>query len=180
MPDKLVVMLKSIGRKWFLILVVVIVIIYFINQLVAIWMTIITLVLYAISFIPLFFFNYRLKKYMKNFYAIEDKAIARNFKRPLKKIQDKMFKLSQKQKKKNSLIIFLNKQYIYYNQTTIEKYKQFYSKGFGEKEMLEKLKKLNIKTRSEVKAIEEILIRNERLQEREISVKDYRQSQRFS
>ncbi|MFX1357932.1 MAG: hypothetical protein ACFFA8_11710 [Promethearchaeota archaeon] len=180
MPKKYKVILKSIGRKWFLILVIVIIIIFFFDPMLAILMTIITIALYLLSYIPELFFSRRLMKFMIKFYSLDDKTIARNLKRPLGKIQEKMFTLYQKQEKNDWLIIYLNKQYFFYNAKAINSFKEFYSKGFGEKEILEKLINYNIKTRAEVKAIEETLIKNNRLKERETSVKEYREKERFS
>ncbi|MFX0056865.1 MAG: hypothetical protein ACFE85_00950 [Candidatus Hodarchaeota archaeon] len=180
MPKKYKVILKSIGRKWFLILVIIIIIIFFINPVIAIWMTIITIVLYLLSYIPELFFSKKLMKFMHGFYSLDDKTIARKLKRPLAKIQEELFSLSQKQQKKGWLIIYLNKQYFFYNEKAIERFKEYYNMGLGEKEILEKLLNYNIETRSEVKAIEETLIKNNRLEERETTVKEFRERERFS
>jgi len=107
-----VVILKTIGRKWFLFLVLVIVIVAFIHQVAAIWMAGITAVLILLSYVPNLFFKNRLHRFMKKYYMIEDELIARKFEKPVKKIRDKMFELSQGQEKKKWLIVFLNKQYI--------------------------------------------------------------------
>jgi len=180
MPKKYKNILKSIGRKWFLILVIVIILVFLVNRELAIWMTIITVILYAFSYLPVLFFSRRFQKYIKNFNALEDKLVARKFKRSLAEIQESMFNLSQKQNNKTWLIIFLNKQYIFYNQETIDKFKEYYNKGLGEKELLEAMKEFNVKTRAEVKGIEEALINCERLTKREISVKEYREKIRYS
>ncbi|MFX0104312.1 MAG: hypothetical protein ACFE75_02335 [Candidatus Hodarchaeota archaeon] len=172
--------LKTIGRKWFLFLVVIIIIVAIYSPIVAIWMTGITLVLFFLSYIPRFLFKNKLQKFMKKFYKIEDELIARKFKRPLQKIQDKMFELSQKQEKKNWLIVFLNKQYIFYHQETIEAYEKFHNKGYSEKEILDNLNDYKITTRAEIKAIKENLVKLDRLSEREISVKEHREKQRFT
>ncbi|MFX1354003.1 MAG: hypothetical protein ACFFGP_08600 [Promethearchaeota archaeon] len=180
MPRKLAVILKSIGRKWFFILIFIIIIVAIFNLQVGIWMTIITLILYGLSYIPNLIFGNKLKKFLKNQTSIDDKTISRSLKRKYEDIQERMFKLSQKQRKQNWLIIFLNKQYIYYNDSIIEKFKELYNKGFGEKEILEELKKHKVNTRVEIKAIEETLIKNDRLTKRHISVKEYRDKQRFA
>ena len=112
--------------------------------------------------------------------CIDDKTFARKIKQPLAKIQKKMFELSEKQSKENWLIIFLNKQYIYYNEKTISAFKKLYNKGYGEKEILDKIQKIGIKTRAEIKSIEELLIKYNRLDKREVSVKEYRDMQRFN
>jgi ABC-type multidrug transport system fused ATPase/permease subunit len=180
MPSKFVRTLKTIGRKWFIFLVIAILIVFIFHQLAAIIMTIITIVLFAVSYIPTLFFNKKLKMFLSDYNSIEDKIVARKLKCSLPKIQEKMHNLSKKQDKKNWLIIFMNRHYIFYNEKTIEKFREYYIKGLGEKEILEKLKKSDIKTRAEIKAIEETLIENSRLEEREISVKEYRDKQRYS
>ena len=117
---------------------------------------------------------------MKKYYKIEDNLIARKFKKPLEKIQDELFELSQNQEKKSWLITFLNKQYVFYHQETIEKFKEVYNKGYTEKEILDSLKDFKVNTRAEIKIIKETLVKLERLSEREISVKDHKEKQRFA
>lgn len=179
MPKKLAIILKSIGRKWFLMLIIIIVIVAVFNLQAGIWMTIITLILYGLSYIPEIIFSNKLKRFLKNQNTIDDKTISRTLKKKYEDIQKEMFKLSQKQSKESWLIIFLNKQYIFYNSQIIEKFKELYKKGLGEKEILEELQKRKVNTRAEVKAIEETLIKNDRITERNISVKEYRDKQRF-
>ena len=117
---------------------------------------------------------------MKQFYKIEDEIIARKFEKPIEVIQDKLFELSQNQEKKKWLIVFLNKQYIFYHQETIEKFQEYYNKGFSEKEILDNLKDYKIITKAEIKAIKDNLIKLNRLDDREISVKEHRDKQRFA
>lgn len=124
---------------------------------------------------------------MKKYYKIEDESIARKFRKSLKKVKEEMFELSQKQGKKQWLIVFLNKQYIFYNQETINKFIELYNKGYNEKEILDNLKGSNEKeidfklnTRAEIKGIKERLIQLDRLSEREISVKEHQDKQRFA
>ncbi len=181
MPKKYIVFFKTIGRKWFLILVIAIIIIaVFFNPIIAIWMTGITIVLFIISYIPRFFFKNNLYKFMKGFYKIEDGLIARKLQKSPEKVREKMFDLSQNQAKKNWLIVFLNKQYIFYHPETIQAFKKVYNKGFTEKEILDNLKDYKINERIEIKAIKDTLIKLERLNEREISVKEHKEKQRFA
>jgi hypothetical protein len=179
MPKKYIVFLKSIGRRWFLILVIIIIIVAFFNPIAAIWMAGITLVMFLLSFIPNLFFKNKLHRFMKNYYKIEDELIARKFSKPVNKIRDEMFELSQNQEKKKSLIVFLNKQYICYHEDTISAFKEIYNKGYSEKEMLDNLKDYKINTRQEIKAIQDTLVKLDRLSEREISVKEHKDKQRF-
>ena len=74
----------------------------------------------------------------------------------------------------------MNKQYIRYHQDTIEAFKDVYNKGYSEKEMLDDLKEFKITTRAEIKAIQDTLIKLERLDEREITVKEHKEKQRFA
>ena len=179
MPKKWKVVIITIGRKWFLILLVIIIIVAIYNPIAAIWMSGITLALFLLSFIPELFFKNKLHKFLKKFYKIEDELIARKFNTPLKKIRDELFELSQNQEKKGWLITFVNKQYIFYHQETIEKYMEVYNKGFNEKEILDNLKDFKVNTRAEIKVIKETLIKLDRLSEREISVKEHKEKQRF-
>ena len=60
----------------------------------------------------------------------------------------------------------------------IEKFKEVYHKGLEDKKILENLKEFNIVTRAEVKAIEDALIKYEKLSKREISVKEQKEKRR--
>ena len=180
MPGKFVTVLKTIGRKWFIFLVAVILIVFFFNQIVAIIITISTIVLFGISYIPTLLFSKKLNKFLSNIDVIEDKSIARRLKRSLSQVQEKMHKLSKNQNKKDWLITFYNGHYSFYNEKVIEKFKVFYNKGLGEKEILEQLKNFEINTRAEIKAIEDTLVNNDRLEGRNVSVKEYRDKKRYS
>jgi hypothetical protein len=179
LPKKYIVVIKTIGRKWFLILVAIILIVAIYSVIVAIWMLGITLVLFLLSYVPRILFKRKLNNFLNKFYKIEDELIARKFKKPLLKIQDDMFALSQQQDKKNWLIVFLNKQYVFYHEKTIAKFKEVYNKGFTEKEILDNLKEYKVTTRAEIKAVKETLVKLNRLSEREISVKEHKDKQRF-
>jgi len=180
MPKKYIVIIKTIGRKWFIFLVAIILIVAIYNTIAAIWMSGITLVLFLLSYIPNLLFKRKLNKFLKKFYKLEDELIARKFKKPLQKIQDKMFELSQKQEKKKWLIAYINKQYIFYHEKTIQKFEEVYKKGYSEKEILDNLKDYKVNTRVEIKIIKDILIKLNRLSEREISVKEHKEKQRFA
>lgn len=158
--------------------IILIVAIY--NPIAAIWMSGITLGLFMLSYVPRLLFKRKLSKFMKKFYKIEDELIARKFQKPLQKIQDDLFGLSQKQKTKQWLIVFLNKQYVFYHEKTIQKFEEVYKKGYSEKEILDNLKEYKVNTRAEIKVIKDNLIRLNRLSEREISVEERKKKQRFA
>ncbi len=180
MPKKYIVIIKTIGRKWFLFLVAIILIVAIYDVIVAIWMLGITLILFLLSYVPRILFKRKLKSFLNRYYKIEDELIARKFKKPLQKIQDEMFELSQQQEKRNWLIVFLNKQYVFYHDKTISKFKEVYNKGFTEKEILDNLKDYKVTTRLEIKVIKENLVKLNRLSEREISVKEHKDKLRFA
>jgi len=179
MFQKFILILKSIGRKWFLVFILIILLIFLINPEFAIWMTIITLILYLASFIPNLFFSNRFTRYIKKFHSIEDTSLAKNFNKPLRTIQERLFDLSQNQEKKNWVVTYLNKHYTVYNEEIVTKFKELYNNGLGEKEILESIHSQGIKTRAEVKSIIDTLIKYNKLEDREISVKSYREEQRF-
>ncbi len=180
MPGKFVKTLKTIGRKWFIFLVVVILIVFIFNPLAAIIITIITIVLFALSYIPTLLFYKKFDNFLNEVDSIDDKTAAIKLKRPLAQIQARMHNLSKKQSKRFSLIIYSNGHYKYYNENIINSFKTYYKKGLGEKEVLEKLKRFDIETRTEIKIVEETLIKHDRLEDRKVSVKEYRDKQRYS
>ncbi len=195
MPKKYVVFFKSIGRKWFLFLILAIAIVAFVgyyryNMLEpAIGITVISLILFVLSYIPNLYFNRKMLKLMKKYYRIEDKTVARLMDRSLHKVKEKMFGFSKKQVKekkwkllwsnKKWLIAYLNKQYIYYHEQTVDRFKELYLKGYGDKEILENLKDYELSSNSEVKIIIETLIKYKKISDREISVKERRKEERF-
>jgi len=179
MFQKLIFILKSIGRKWFLVFIFIILLIFLVNPEFAIWMIIITIILYLASFIPNLFFSNRFTHYIKKFHSIEDKSLAKEFNKPLRIIQEKLFQLSQNQEKRDWVIIYLNKHYIVYNEDIVKKFKELYNNGYGEKEILESIQSYGINTRAEVKAIIDSLIKSGKLEDRGVSVKEYREDQRF-
>ena len=185
MPKKYVIFYKTILRLWFLFLIVIILIAAYIeydrfNRFYgAIIITIISLVVLIVLYLRSLNFTRKLLKLMKNYYRIDDKTIAKLMDRPLQKIREKMFDFSQKQAKKNWLIIFINKQYLFYHRETIDGFKELYSKGYGDKEILEELKEFELETKAEVKLITEALIKYERISDREISVEERRKQERF-
>lgn len=102
---------------------------------------------------------------MKKYYKVDDVTIAQELNRPIGKIREKLFNLSQDQIKKKWLIIFLNKRYIFYHQVTIKKFKELYNKEREIKKILQSLNEFDVKTLDEIKAIKEALIKFERLEE---------------
>jgi len=187
MPSKIIIVIKSIARKWFVFVIIIILIVAYVEWVVrqtvyvAIVLTIIFIALFILHYAWTFYTSKRLEKLLgkQKSKRIDDKAVARLLKQPLNKIQEDMFELSQKQNSKNWLITFSNKQYIFYDEVVIKKFNQLYKKGYGDKEILEDLKKYKLETRTEIKSIEDTLIKCNRLSKRKISVKERREKVRF-
>lgn len=174
MPQKYVIFIKKFRQHILTIIFLTIVLIALlfinINPVATIWICVITIILlvlsFLISYIASVLFTKKLGKILKNHYKIDDKGIAKEIKQPLKKIQEKMFKLSQHQDKKEWLIVFLEKHYIYFHQKVIHKFNELYENGSAEKQILEGLKDFNLETRAEIKSIKEALLKQNRIKER--------------
>ncbi len=163
MPKKYIVYIKTLWRSWFIFLVIIILITAIYNPITAIILTIITIVLFVLSFVPSFFFKNRLLRFLKKYGRIEEKDVIKEFLKDSNKIKTSIFKLSQQQMNKNWLIIFLENHYIFYHEDIVNKFKDYYHQKLGEKEIFEKMNKLEIKTRAEIKIITETLERNGRI-----------------
>jgi len=180
MLEKSKIYLKAIKKYWIFIFAFVVIAISFNDLTTAIWITFIAIIVYLTTWIPSIIFSYRFKKILNANKNLDDKTISKLMRKDLSKIQKHLFLLSQKQEKKDWVIIYINKHYIYYNKDIIERYKTLYHKGLGEKEILENFNDSFIKTRPEIKAIDDVLIKTNRLEERSVSVKEYRDKKRFS
>jgi len=157
---------------WPFLVIAIIVMSFFINKLLAIWITIVFLILSVIVYIPSLSLKSRLVNSMTKHLRIEDKELALYVKKTNDLVREVMRDLSRKQKRKDWLIVHLNNRYIFYNEETISVYKHFYYRGFTDKQIFENMpKSMNLKTRSEVKAIENALKTNDRILEREIIMK---------
>ncbi|TXT62808.1 MAG: hypothetical protein BAJALOKI1v1_850016 [Promethearchaeota archaeon] len=163
MVNKFVIVLKKIGRAWFILLVLAIIIVAFYNYIAAIVLTSITLVLFLLSYIPSLFFKSKVLHYIKKFYRIKDSDVIKKFPKNQEKVKNILFELAQDQEKKDWLIVFVDNHYIFYHKDAVEKYKNFYHKGLGEKKLFEVLTKIDIETRAEIKAIETTLKAQNRL-----------------
>ena len=185
MPSQLIIIVKSITRKWFVFVIILILIVAYVEWInlqrliVAITLTIIFIVLFILHYGWTLYKAKRLEKFFDKQKRIDDKNVARILKQTLSKTQEDMFELSQKQYNKNWLITFSNKQYIYYHESIIKKFNQLYKKGYGDKEILEGLKEYKLQTRAEIKSIEDTLIKCNRLSKRKVSVKERRDKERF-
>lgn len=101
---------------------------------------------------------------MQQYLIISDTEVAEKLKRPVDDIRKTLASLSKNQKKKKWLIVYLNRRYVLLNEEGVEKFKEFYNKGYNEKQILENLQKdMKVRSRAEINAIITTLISNERL-----------------
>ncbi|TFG07063.1 MAG: hypothetical protein EU539_05965 [Promethearchaeota archaeon] len=159
MPKSRLDFLELIRKYWFYAVIAAIFVIFLFNRLLAIWITFGFLIVVVFLYLPSLSFEGKLIKYMKKHNAIEDKIIAKQFKRPLDEIKERMENLTTKQKRKKWLIVGLNNRYVFYNEDTIDKFKDYYKMGFNEKRIFDNLRKdAKIRTRAEIKGIKDTLI----------------------
>ena len=142
----------------------IILILYIYNQLVGIFLASLVFVVYLVSFLISLSSKRSLLRVIREYPTISDKEISNKMKRPIDDVRNILFSLSKNQKKKKWLIVFLNKRYIFLNESAVENFKQLYSMGYNEKKILEHLQRnTRIKSRAEVKAIELTLTNQKRL-----------------
>lgn len=172
MSEKRVDILTLIRKFWFFVIIGVIFIIFLFNNVVAILIAIIFLIIFVLFYLPSLTFKSRVIRFMNKHSVIEDNTIAKQLVISENEIKELMHKLSKNQKWNKWLIVFLNNRYIFYHENTISRFKELYYKEYNEKQIFENLNQIvNIKTRSEIKAIENYLINNNRL-EKELSIKN--------
>jgi hypothetical protein len=101
---------------------------------------------------------------MKKHKVIDDKTLAQKFNRPVEEVKEKLEEISKKNSRKDWIISTLNNRYVFYNKGVIDRVKELYKMGLNEKRIFEKLEKESqIRTRAEIKAIEDILISQKKI-----------------
>lgn len=152
-------------------LIVAILVIFFFDKLLAIWFTLVLLVVAIIIYIFSLTFKKKLIRTMEKYNRVTDTDIAEELNYSIQKIRNKLSKLYKHQKNRAGLVVFLNNRYIFYNKETLNEFIQLYNKGFKEKEILENLKtSIDIKTRAEVKVIQDTLINHKKLEEKDVEI----------
>ncbi len=158
---------KSIKYYLSYLLIIVVIVIFFFDRILAIWLGFIFIVIIFALHFPSLTFKSRLVNYMKKNRVADDKIIAEKFKCTIEEVQEEMANLSKKNNREDWLISNLNNRYVFYNKDVIETIIDLYNLGMNEKYIFERLKKdTEVKTRAEIRAIEDILIRQKRIQKR--------------
>ena len=169
--SKLKAILNNFLKKyWYYLMLAAIIILFFVNNIAAIILTIIFSITLIIYYMVSANFKVKLMKFMENYQMIEDHEIADKLMLPLSDIKESLSNIAKKQKRKQWLIVYSNNCYIFYNQIVIEKFKELFNKGLNEKQIFNKLsEEISIKSRAQIKAIENALIKFNRIQKRELN-----------
>ena len=142
----------------------IILILFIYNQLVGIFLASLIFFVYLVSFLISLSSKKKLLRVIREYPIINDKEISNKLDRPLDDVKNILLSLSKNQKNKKWLIVFLNRRYIFLNESAVENFKQLYHMGYNEKKILEHLQRnTRIKSRAEVKAIELTLVNQNRL-----------------
>jgi len=162
--------IKFIKKYWFYILIVGLVLLFFFESMISI----ITGTIFAIGLITYYLvtsnFKYTLINFMNNYQVIEDRQIAEEMSVPLEDVRKYMRIIATKQKNNQGIVVCLKTRCIFYNLNLIEDFIDLYNTGFNEKNILNSLiQKYSIKSRAEIKGIEDALIEQERIEERDLS-----------
>ncbi|MFX1463862.1 MAG: hypothetical protein ACFFBF_12590 [Promethearchaeota archaeon] len=145
--------------------IVAILVVFIFNQMFAILITITLLSIALLVYLFSLSFKKKLIRAMQKHLRISDMDIAAELNQPIERIRKLLIKLYKHKKKRWGLIIFLNNRYLFYNIDSINKLIELYNNGLKEKEILEQLKDtIGLKTRAEVKAIEDTLTDHKKIE----------------
>ena len=159
-----IIFVGIIKKIYFYLVLVVALIIFLYNQILALWLAIFIFIIYFSVFFITVSSKKNLLKSLQEYLLISDTEIAKKLQRRVDDIRRDLFSLAKNQKKKKWLIVYLNKRYLFLNMQAVEIFIQLYSRGFNEKQIFENLQpRMKIKSRAEVKAIQNTLANQNRL-----------------
>jgi hypothetical protein len=157
-------LLFIIQKFIFYILLGVIVIVFLFNRIIALWLAGIVLVVYLGSYVLTLSFKRRLLRRIQEYPTISDTEIADKLDYSIDYIRNMLSSLSRNQKRKRWLIVSLNRRYVFFNEQAVDIFKDLYRRGYNEKKILESMQQeMRIRSRAEVKAIENTLANQNRL-----------------
>jgi len=159
-----IIFVGIIKKVYFYLVLVVALIIFLYNQILALWLATFIFIIYFSVFFITVSSKKNLLKSLQEYLLISDTEIAKKLQRRVDDIRRDLFSLAKNQKKKKWLIVYLNKRYLFLNMQAVEIFIQLYSRGFNEKQIFENLQpRMKIKSRAEVKAIQNTLANQNRL-----------------
>ncbi|MFW9880817.1 MAG: hypothetical protein ACFFG0_47755 [Candidatus Thorarchaeota archaeon] len=154
----------------FYLMLVIVVFVFFFNRIVSIILAGSIFIIYLMIYLITLSSKKRLLRMLQEYSIISDNEIASKIKRPIDDIRDIFHALYKKQKNKRWLIVSLNQRYIFFSENAVEYIQQLFEQGYTEKQILENLLQRNMKIRSraEVKAVENTLANQNRLRSRNL------------
>ncbi|MHA1875963.1 MAG: hypothetical protein ACTSUC_05920 [Promethearchaeota archaeon] len=115
-------------------------------------------------------FKYTLINFMNKYQIIEDHQISEELSVPLEDVRKYMRIIAKKQRKNQWLVACIKHRYVFYNANLIEKFIDLYNDGLNEKNIFNTLiQKFPIKSRAEIKAIENVLIEQSKIDKRDFT-----------
>ncbi|MFX1281023.1 MAG: hypothetical protein ACFFA3_16860 [Promethearchaeota archaeon] len=157
-------LIEIIKKIFFYLILGVILLIFIFNQLIGVLLAGSFFCIYIVYYLITLSSKRRILRFMQQYLIISDMEVAEKLNRPVDDIRKTLSSLSKNQKKKKWLIVYLNRRYVLLNEEGVEKFKEFYKKGYNEKKILESLQQdMKVRSRAEINAIITTLIKNDRL-----------------
>lgn len=107
---------------------------------------------------------------MNNYQIIEDRQISEEMAVPLEDIRKYMRIIGKKQKKRHWIVVYIKSRCVFYNVNLIDEFIELYNAGLNEKNIFNTLNQnFPIKSRAEIKAIEDNLIEQGKINKRDLT-----------
>ena len=163
-------LINFLKKYWFYLSLAVLIVLFFLNSMISIFAG----TIFAVGLIAYYLitsnFKYTLINFMNNYQIIEDSQIAEEMAFPIEDIRKYMRIIATKQKNHQWIVVCLKSRCVFYNLNLIDEFIDLYNAGFNEKNIFNTLiQKFPIKSRAEIKAIENVLIEQGKLEERDLA-----------
>ena len=107
---------------------------------------------------------------MNNYQIIEDRQISEEMVVPLEDVRKYMRIIAKKQKKRHWMVVSIKSRCVFYNVNMIDEFIDLYNTGLNEKNIFNTLNQnFPIKSRAEIKAIEDNLIERGKINKRDLT-----------
>jgi hypothetical protein len=164
------IIIKFFKKYWFYIALSLVILLFFVNEMLSIILGLILVFILIIYYLIIANFKYSLIKLMNKFEIIDDQKLSEELLAPLADVRKAMRVISKKAKRKPWIVVCINNRCIFYNIDFINIFIELYDKGLNEKSIFNSLvKDFPIRSRAEIKAIEERLLSQERIEMRDFS-----------
>ena len=158
------IIIKFFKKYWFYITIPLVIFLFFINEMLAIVSGLILVFILILYYLITSNFKFTIIKLMDNFEIIDDQQVSEELLVPLVDVRKNMRIISKKAKKKPWIVVCINNRCIFYNIDFINKFIELYNSGLDEKGIYKSLvKDFPIRSRAEIKAIEEKLLSRKKI-----------------